>query len=108
MTHRTHRFVIIAACATAAALLAAPAAQAFTFERDAAGDNGAALNYSDPIDNLAPRQPGDASHFDGSGHGTVYQQGGLSLQMNQGGGAGSFDSRYNADNLFNPFARDGR
>ena len=33
----------------------------------------------------------------------------MTMQMYPGnGGASSFDHRYNADNLFNPFARDGR
>jgi hypothetical protein len=103
MTHQTHRFALVLAAALAGVLLAAPAAQAFTFERNATGDNGAALNYTDPMENLLPQTQGDAAHFDGKG--TVYQQGGLSLQMNQSGG--SFDQRYNPSNLLDPFAREG-
>jgi hypothetical protein len=108
MTHRTHRLTLLAAAALAAALLAAPAAQAFTFERNASGDAGPGLNYSDPDQNLAPSTQGHGSQFDGNSS-TVYRQGGMTMQMYSGNGGGSsFDNRYNADNLFNPFAREGR
>ncbi len=108
MTDRTHRLALFAAAVLAAALLAAPAARAFTFESNASGDAGPGLNYADPDQNLAPSTQGNGSQFDGNGR-SVYRQGGMTMQMYSGnGGGGSFDNRYNADNLFNPFARDGR
>ena len=106
MTQHTQRFVLLAGLALTATLFAAPAAQAFTFERNAAGDNGAALNYTDPMQNLAPKSDGGAN-FDGHGHRTIYQQDGLTLQMNSANGGTSFDQRYDPSNLFDPFARDG-
>ncbi len=106
MTFDTRRLAILTALALGAALLAAPAAQAFTFERNAPGDNGQALNYTDPMENLAPKHDGGAGF--NSGKGTLYQNGGLSVQMRQFNGGGSFDQRYNANNLFDPIARDGR
>lgn len=108
MTNHTHRFGLLFAAALAAGLLAAPAAQAFTYQSGAVGDDGTPLNYTDPMDNLAPKTQGDASRFDGGGQGTVYQQGGLTLQMHQFNGGGGFDQRYNANNLLDPFAREGR
>jgi poly(3-hydroxybutyrate) depolymerase len=105
MTHQLHRFALLAAAALVAGLLAAPAAQAFTFERNASGDSGAALNYSDPMDAIGTNAQGNASHFDGQG---TYQSGGLTVQMHQFNGSGSFDQRYNPSNLLDPFAREGR
>jgi hypothetical protein len=103
MTHHTQRFALLAA-ALAAAVIAAPAAQAFTYERNAPGDSGAAMNYTDPMENLMPQQ-GDSSHFDGNGQ-TTFQAGGLTVH--QFNGSGSFDQRYNPSNLLDPFAREGR
>ncbi len=104
MTH-THRFALIAAAGLAAALLAAPAAQAFTFERNAPGDSGASLNYQDPMMNLAP-QSQDSTRADSNGTHT-FRDGNFSMQFNNSGAA-SFDQRYNPNNLYNPFAREGR
>ena len=105
MTHQAHRFAMLFAAALAAALLAAPAARAFTFERNAPGDSGgAALNYSDPMENLLPQQS-ESSRFDGNGQ-TTYRAGGLTVHQFNGGA--SFDQRYNPSNLLDPFAREGR
>ena len=106
MTQHTQRFALLAAAALAAALFAAPAAQAFTFERNAPGDGGAQLNYTDPMENLLPKSDDGGANF--NGHGTVYQQGGVTVHMNQSGSFQSFDQRYNPNNLFDPFAREGR
>ena len=105
MTHHTHRFAMLLAAAFAAAVLAAPAAHAFTFERNAAGDSGASLNYTDPITNLAPKQDDATRSGDNA---NLYQNGGFSVQMRQFNGSGSFDQRYNGSNLLDPFAREGR
>jgi hypothetical protein len=107
MTPEAKHLAFTAAFALAAALLAAPAAQAFTFERSAPGDHGAQLNYTDPMLNLAPKSD-DGAGFNGNSNGTIYQQGGVTLQMHQGGGYQSFDQRYNPDYLFDPFKREGR
>ena len=79
MKHQT-TFALLSAAALAATLLAAPAAQAFTYERNASGDSGTGLNYTDPDENLAPKADG-SSRFDGNGPST-YQQGGFSMQFN--------------------------
>jgi hypothetical protein len=96
---------LLFAAALGAVLLAAPAAQAFTFENQASGDG--AVNalasgvkpYVDPTDKLEPSQ--NASRFDGNGTST-YPQGGLSLQF---GHQRSFDERYNPDYLYDPLKR---
>jgi len=96
---------LLFAAALGAVLLAAPAAQAFTFENQASGDG--AVNalasgvkpYVDPTDKLEPSQ--NAARFDGNGTST-YQQGGLSLQF---GHPRSFDERYNPDYLYDPLRR---
>lgn len=106
MKHDTQRFALVAAAALAAAVIAAPAAQAFTFERNAPGDNGAALNYTDPMENLAPKTQGSAG-FDEKGGTRTFNDGNFTVQFHNSGSAG-FNQRYNANNLFDPFAREGR
>ena len=96
---------LLFAAALGAVLLAAPAAQAFTFENQASGDG--AVNalasgvkpYVDPTDKLEPSQ--DATRFDGNGT-SAYQQGGFSLQF---GHQPSFNERYNPDYLYDPLRR---
>jgi ABC-type transport system substrate-binding protein len=96
---------LLFAAALGMALLAAPAAQAFTFENQASGDS--AVNalapgvkpYVDPTDKLEPAQ--GASRFDGNGA-TTYQQKGLTLQFGQ---PRSFNERYNPDYLYDPLRR---
>lgn len=99
---------LLSAAALAAALLAAPAARAFTFEGQAPGDSGGTKSYVDPTDSLAPGGQQDTSRFDGNGQGSIYRQGGFSLRLNQPSDGQSFDQRYNANNLFDPYAREGR
>jgi hypothetical protein len=96
---------LLFAAALGAVLLAAPAAQAFTFE-DAVGGSGAVnalapgvKPYVDPADKLEPGK--DAARFDGNGTPT-YQQGGFSLQF---GHQPSFNERYNPDYLYDPLRR---
>ena len=104
MTHQTHRFAMLFAAALAGALLAAPAAQAFTFERNASGDSGPGVNYTDPEQNLTSQQDNGT----GQGQKSTFQSGGLSVHMNRFNGTSSFDQRYNGNNLLDPFAREGR
>jgi hypothetical protein len=88
---------LLFAAALGAVLLAAPAAQAFTFENQASGDG--AVNalasgdkpYADPADKLAPSQ--DASRFDGNG---------TTLQF---GRQPSFNEKYNPNYLYDPLRR---
>jgi hypothetical protein len=96
---------LLLAAALGAVLLAAPAAQAFTFENQASGDG--AVNalapgvqpYVDPADKLAPSQ--DASRFDGNGT-SSYQFGGTTLQF---GHQPSFNEKYNPNYLYDPLRR---
>jgi hypothetical protein len=99
-------FALLSAAALAAALLAAPAAQAFTFQGQAPGDSGGAKNYVDPMDNVSPQAQDSGSHFDNRS--TIPQQDGFYLNFNRNSEPGSFNQRYNANNLFDPYARDGR
>jgi len=101
-----HTLAVLSAAALAAALLAAPAAQAFTFQGNAPGDSGGAKNYVDPMDNVAPQAQDSGSRFDGRG--TIPQQDGFYFGAGRTSDPGSFDQRYNSNNLFDPFAREGR
>ena len=93
------------AAALATVQLAAPAAQAFTFENQASGDGAAnalapgVKPYLDPTDKLEPSQ--DASHFDGNGT-SKYEFGATTLQF---GHQRSFNERFNPDYLYDPLRR---
>jgi hypothetical protein len=100
-----HRLVLLSAAALATVLLAAPAAQAFTFEGQASGDSAASAlapgvtPYLDPTDKLEPSQ--DASRFDGGGT-SKYEFGGTTLQF---GHQRTFNQRFNPDSLYDPLKR---
>lgn len=96
---------LLSAAAFAAALLAAPAAQAFTFQGQAPGDSAGTKAYVDPMDGVSSGDQQDTSRFDGNGQGSTYQQGGFSLRMNQTGEGQSFDQRYNPNYMFDPLRR---
>jgi hypothetical protein len=98
--------LLLSAAALAAALLAAPAAQAFTFQGQAPGDSGAKA-YVDPMQNVSPQAQDNGSHFDNRGA-IPQQQNGLYFGVGRNSEAGSFDQRYNSNNLFDPYAREGR
>ena len=97
--------LVLSAAALAAALLAAPAAQAFTFEGQAPGDAGGKA-YVDPMQSVAPQAQDSGSRFDNRG--AIPQQNGLYFGVTRNSEPGSFDQRYNANNLFDPYAREGR
>jgi hypothetical protein len=97
--------VALLSAALAAALLAAPAA-AFTFQGQAPGDAGGAKAYVDPMENVTPQAQNDGSRFDN--HSTIPQQNGFYFGLNRNTEPGSFDQRYNANNLFDPYSREGR
>lgn len=103
---QTSTLALLSAAALAAALLAAPAARAFTFEGQAPGDSGGAKSYVDPMDNVSPQARDSGSRFDSRG--TIPQRDGFYLNFNRNTEPGSFNERYNANNLLDPFAREGR
>ena len=90
----------------AAAFLAGavPAAQAFTFQ-DSNGSSGG-QGFTD-LDKPAapPDRLGTGSGFGSENGQSSYKQGNTTFQFGQ---QRSFDQRYNTNNLFDPYAREGR
>ena len=90
MTVATRRLTAIAA-GCAAVLLAASAAQAFTFENQGPAGDAAARFDQD-------------RKFTGSGNNAgTYKQGNTTIQF--GGRPGSVNQQYNSDRMFDPAAR---
>jgi hypothetical protein len=88
-----HRLAVLAA-AFGLAVLAAPAAQAFTIDNQANTNADGTARYTDP----------DA-RFSGNGNGqTVIRQGNTTIHFGQGQ---SFEQRYSTERLFNPNGRPG-
>ena len=88
-----HRLAVLAA-AFGLAMLAAPAAQAFTMDNQANTNADGSARYTDP----------DA-RFSGNGDDkTVIRQGNTTFQFGQGQ---SFEQKYSTDHLFNPNGRPG-
>ena len=96
------RAPFIAAAAFAVALAAAPAAQAFTIE-DQGGSASGGSGFKD-LD-IPKVQNGPADSRFNSGGPTTIKQGNTTFQF---GSQRSFEQRYNTDNLFDPYAREGR
>jgi hypothetical protein len=96
---------LLFAAALGAVSLAAPAANAFTFESQASGDSAVnalasgAKPYVDPTDKLEPSK--DAAGFNNSGTST-YRYNGMSLQF---GRQPSFNEQFNPDYLYDPLKR---
>jgi hypothetical protein len=96
---------LLFAAALATALLAAPAAQAFTFEGQASGGGAASAlapgvsPYLDPTDKLAPSK--DAVGLDSNGT-SKFEFGGTTLHFGQ---QRSFNQRFNPDSLYDPLKR---
>jgi hypothetical protein len=89
-----HRLAVLAA-ACGLALLAAPAAHAFTIDDQSNTNSDGSARYSDP----------DA-RFSNSGSGqTTIQQGNTTIRF--GGQQGSFNQRYNPNRMFDPLGRPG-
>jgi hypothetical protein len=87
-----HHFAVLAV-AFGLALLAAPAAHAFTIDDQSNTNSDGSARYTDP----------DA-RFSGSGSGqTTLQQGNTTIRF--GGQSQSFDQRYNSNQMFNPLGR---
>ena len=103
MKFRTTSQALIAA-AFLAALGAVPAAQAFTIQ--SSGGSGGGQGFMD-LDK--PAAPPDRL---GTGRDSTAQNGQCTMQQGnttfQFGSQRSFDQRYNTNNLFDPYAREGR
>jgi len=102
--HATSR-ALIAAAALLATLYAAPGAKAFTIEDQGGGArSGQAFTGTDkpatPSDRHVPVSP-----FNTDNGQTTMKQGNTTLQFGQ---QRSFNERYNTDNMFNPYTREGR
>jgi hypothetical protein len=91
------KLAFAAAAAATLAIIAAPAAQAFTLDEQSNTTAKGAARYSDP----------DA-RFDGadSGRGQVIQQGNATIRFG-GPEGGSFDQRYDTKRMFDPLGRPG-
>jgi len=93
----------IAGAACLAALYAVPGAQAFTIE-----DQGGARGGQGFMDLDKPAAAPDrhaVSPFNSGDGQTSVKQGNSTFQFGQ---QRSFSDRYNTDNIFNPFTREGR
>ena len=100
MTFRTTYRALIAA-AFAAALCAVPAAQAFTIENSGGGQGF--MDLDKPA--AAPDRLAPVSRLGTENGQTSIKQGNTTFQFGQ---QRSFDDRYNTNNLFNPYTREGR
>jgi hypothetical protein len=94
-SRRSHRLAFTFAAAAGLALLAAPAAQAFTIDNQSNTNSDGSAKYVDPDQQI--------SRF-GTGSGTV-RQGNTTFQF--GPGQQSFEQRYNSDRMFRPLGRPG-
>src|SRR5512135_2578905 len=96
--------LIVAAALPVALTFAAPDAKAFTIENQGGASGGQGyLDTDKPAaapDRLAPVSP-----FNTDKGQTTIKQGNSTFQFGQ---QRSFDQRYNTDNMFNPYTREGR
>ncbi len=102
MKFRTTSRALIAA-SFLAALCAVPAAQAFTIE--GSGGSGSGQGFMDLDKPAAPPDRLGTSRLDGANGQSTMKQGNTTFQF---GSQRSFDQRYNTNNLFDPYAREGR
>jgi len=87
-----------------AALCAAPVAQAFTIENQGGPSGGQGFTDMDKPA-AAPDRHVPVSPFNSNNGQATVKQGNTTLQFGQ---QRSFSDRYNTDNIFNPYAREGR
>ena len=94
----THRFGLLVATAISVAMLAAPAAHAFTVEnQDSAGAKSQDFFYQGkPV----PQDPDDQINSRFSGGQSSYQLGNSTLQF---GSRPSFNERYNPNRIFEQY-----
>ena len=86
------------------ALCAATAAHAFTIENQGGPGGGQGFKDSDSTSTVPDRHV-PVSPFNSNNGQTTVKQGNTTLQF---GGQRSFSDRYNTDNIFNPYTREGR
>jgi hypothetical protein len=92
------------AAAFLASLYAAPGAQAFTIEDQGGARSGQGfMDLDKPA--ATPDRHAPVSPFGGDNGQSTVKQGGTTFQFGQ---QRSFSDRYNTDNIFNPYAREGR
>jgi hypothetical protein len=97
MKNRTMSRAFTIAAVAVAAVFVVSAAQAFTV-----GGQGY-IDFDKP--GAAPDRMAPVNRFGNENGQTTMKQGNSTLQF---GGQQSFGQRYNTDNIFNPYARDGR
>jgi len=105
MTNRARKNrASIAAAAFVAAVCVAPAAQAFTIQ-DSNGPTGG-QGYLELDKPAAPDRNAPVNRFGTNESGqTTFKSGNTTLQF---GNQQSFGQKYNTDNIFNPYTREGR
>lgn len=96
-----HAFAPLAALA--AGLLMTAAAQAFTIE-GGPGSSDASSKWQD-LDTAKPKADQPDSRFKSENGLTSFKSGNSTFYF---GNERSFDQRYSTENMFNPYARDGR
>jgi hypothetical protein len=104
MKFRATSFVFSVAALFLAALYVASAAQAFTIEDQGGGRSGQAFTDLDKPA-AAPDRHTPGSPFNTDNGQTSVKQGNTTFQFGQ---QRSFNERYNTNNLFDPYAREGR
>ena len=102
MKFRTTSRALIAA-AFLAALGAASVAQAFTIQGSGSSGGSGFMDLDKPA--APPDRFGTGSRFDSENGMSTMKQGNTTFQF---GSQRSFDQRYNTNNLFDPYAREGR
>lgn len=104
MKFRTTSRAFIAGAAFFAAMYAVPAAKAFTIENQGGGGGGQGfLDLDKPA--APPDRQAPVSRFGNENGPTTLKQGGTTFQFGQ---QRPFNERYNSNNLFDPYAREGR
>jgi hypothetical protein len=104
MKFRATPHAFIAAAALLAALAIAPGAKAFTIENQGGASGGQGyLDMDKPA--ATPDRHTPVSPFNTDGGQTSVKQGNTTFQFGQ---QRSFNERYNSNNLFDPYAREGR
>jgi len=104
MSFRATSRAFVASAALLMALWATPGVKAFTIEDQGGARSGQAFMDLDkpttPPDRMTPVSP-----FNTDSGQTTYKQGNTTLQFGQ---QRSFGERFNTENMFNPFTREGR
>jgi hypothetical protein len=103
MTYNATSRAFIALAAFLAALYVAPCAKAFTIENEAGSSGG--QGYLDLDKPATQDRNTPVSRFGTENGQTTIKQGNTTLQFGQ---PRSFSDRYNTDNIFNPYTREGR